>query len=107
MQFNVAKFFGLDVIGVDLDSTLIQYANENFELSNEKQYKFYNDDMRDFCSNTKEINSDVLVLANSIYYIPKNDFILMLKNIKQNSLIKEDSTLLFVLEAQKDYRNKR
>lgn len=99
--------FGLDVIGVDLDSNLIQYANENFELSNEKQYKFYNEDMRIFCSNTKEINSDVLVLANSIYYIPENDFILMLRNIKQNLLIKEDSTLFIRFRSPNDYRNKK
>lgn len=99
--------FGLDVIGVDLDCTLIQYANENFELLNEKQYEFYNDDMRNFCYNTKNINSDVLVLSNSIYYIPKNDFISMLRNIKQNMLIKENSTLFIRFRCLKDYRNKK
>lgn len=94
------------VIGVDLDKTLIEYANANFkELNQDIKYKFYTEDMRDFCQNQKKLDADGLILANSIYYIPKSDFILMLKNIKKNSLIKRDIPLFIRFRLPDDFRN--
>jgi len=94
------------VIGVDLDKTLIEYANANFkELNQDIKYKFYTEDMRDFCQNQKKLDTDGLILANSIYYIPKSDFILMLQNIKINSLIKRDIPLFIRFRLPDDFRN--
>jgi len=95
-----------DVIGVDLNENLIEYANENFALMNSKQpYKFYKNDMRTFCAKNSNINADVLVLANSIYYIPKQDFKTVLKDIKQNSLIRHNIPLFIRFRDIDDFRN--
>ncbi|WP_228255621.1 class I SAM-dependent methyltransferase [Aliarcobacter butzleri] len=89
-NLNLPYQYNNNVIGVDFNSELIKFAKENFiNLKQEEEYEFYNDDMRKFCNNNKDINADVLVLPNSIYYIPKNDFIKLLKDIKVNNLIKK------------------
>jgi cyclopropane fatty-acyl-phospholipid synthase-like methyltransferase len=94
------------VIGIDLDNTLIKYANKNFQLQSLKNsYKFYTQDMREFCSDNTDILADVLVLANSLYYIQKEDFIKLLKDVKKNSLIKSESTIFVRFRNIDDYRN--
>ena len=99
--------FDNDVVGIDLNENLIDYANENFKSMVKENYKFYKDDMREFCKNTKDIKSDVLIMANSIYYVPKNDFIQLLNNIKNNRLIKENSTIFIRFRSPKDFRNNK
>lgn len=99
--------FDNDVVGIDLNENLIDYANENFKSMVKENYKFYKDDMREFCKNTKDIKSDVLIMANSIYYVPKNDFIQLLNNIKNNRLIKENSTIFIRFRSPKAFRNNK
>lgn len=72
------------VIGVDYNSNYIGFAEDNFPLYNqETSYSFTCEDMRTFVCD-KDYSVDVLVLANSIYYIPKEDFIKVLKQLKKN-----------------------
>lgn len=98
--------YGLDVMGVDLNDTLINFANDNFcNLQDKNSYKFISEDMREFCKNSSNINADILVLASSIYYIPKNDFIELLKNIKKNNLIKQNISLFIRFREIDDFRN--
>ena len=98
--------FNNSVIGVDSDNNLIDYANHNFNILNQKDsYKFYSQDMRHFCNTTSNIQADVLVLANSIYYISKNDFISLLKDIKQNNLIKSNIPFFIRFRDIDDFRN--
>jgi len=100
--------FENDVIGVDLDETLIGYANENFNNLNIKsKFDFKSIDMREFCANSFDIEADILVLANSIYYIPKNEFITLLKDIKQNNLIKSKIPFFIRFREIDDYRNNK
>jgi SAM-dependent methyltransferase len=100
--------FNNSIVGVDLDATLIQYANENFSsLEQQTPYFFYVQDMRDFCKEKKEIFADILILANSIYYIPKNDFISLLQNIKKHSLIKEKIPFFIRFREVDDFRNQK
>lgn len=99
--------YDFDVFGVDLNTLLIAYANENFKQLNKKNYQFYNEDMRTFCSNKIEIKSDILILANSIYYIPKNDFVLMLRDIVKNNIIKDNTILFLRFRTPLDFRNKK
>lgn len=96
-----------DIFGVDLNPTLIEYANENFKNMNNKKYNFCNEDMRDFCKNNSDLKSNVLILANSIYYISKNDFIEMLRNIKKNNLIQRNATIFIRFRTPHDFRNKK
>ena len=100
--------FKNQVIGIDYNTQLIEHANENFTSQNSQtDFKFYTDDMRTFCQNNKNINADVLVLASSIYYIPKEDFVLMLKNIIKNKLIKKNIPFYLRFRLPNDFRNNK
>ena len=99
--------FDNHVIGIDLDDGLIEDANHNFELlKQDTKYSFHIDDMRDFCESKDSIDADSLILANSIYYIPKSDFIKVLQNIKKNSLIKKNIPFFIRFRLPDDFRNK-
>ncbi len=105
-NLNLPYQYNNNVIGVDFNSELIKFAKENFiNLKQQEEYQFYNDDMRKFCNNNKDINADVLVLPNSIYYIPKNDFIKLLKDVKVNNLIKEEIPFFIRFREIDDFRN--
>lgn len=81
-NLNLAYQFGNRVIGVDFDQISIEHAQYNFSsLKQENEFQFFCDDMRQFVKNNT-LSIDVLSLANSIYYIPKNDFVEVLRNIK-------------------------
>lgn len=93
------------VVGVDLDATLIEYANENFtSLKKNTSFNFYAKDMREFCANSSKIQADVLLLISSIYYIPKEDFIKLLKNIKNKKLIKKNIPFFIRFRELDDFR---
>lgn len=97
--------FENDVVGVDLNDTLINYANENFSTLNKKnRFNFFSLDMRDFCENSSKIQADVLLLISSIYYIPKEDFIKLLKNIKNKELIKKNIPFFIRFRELDDFR---
>ena len=100
--------FDNDIIGVDLNKSLIDFANYNFnQLDTNNSYSYVCEDMRKFCQNETNINTDVLVLANSIYYIPKNDFINLLKNIKNKNLIKTNIPFFIRFRLPNDFRNNK
>jgi len=96
------------VLGVDMDQQSIFYANENFKILNQNtKFQFFNTDMRKFCKEQKNLYADVLILANSIYYIPEDDFINMLKNIIENKLIKENVPFFIRFREIDDFRNNK
>jgi len=98
--------FNNEVVGVDMDSTLIEYAKHNFSHCNqEDSYNFKVEDMRYFCKEQKNLAADVLVLANSVYYIPKEDFIVLLQNIVKKKLIKENIPFFIRFRLPDDFRN--
>lgn len=98
--------FNNPVIGVDMDSVLIKYANSNFKrLSQDCKYDFKSSDMRKFCNENSNIQADVLVLCSSIYYIPKNDFLALIQNIQKNNLIKKEIPFFIRFREIDDFRN--
>jgi len=100
--------FDNSVVGVDMDKTLISYAEHNFALGKSScACDFVVDDMREFCKNKKDIYADVLVLANSIYYIPQDDFVLLLRNVLKNNLIKKDIPFFVRFRLVDDFRNNK
>lgn len=100
--------FNNDVVGVDLDTQLIEWADANFAtLQQQNKYKFSILDMRNFCETSSGIKADVLVLANSIYYIPKDEFITLLHNVKRNNLIKENIPFFLRFRELDDFRNNK
>jgi hypothetical protein len=97
--------YDFEVIGVDLDNTLISYANENFSILNKtNRFTFILQDMRSFCDISENIYADILVLANSVYYISKSNFILLLKSIKKNQLIKKKIPFFIRYRGVDDFR---
>jgi cyclopropane fatty-acyl-phospholipid synthase-like methyltransferase len=83
-NISLAYEYDNNVIGVDYNKELISFANDNFKLiRNNNSFNFVYEDMRHFIKDYKE-KIDVLIMANSIYYISKEDFIDLLKNIKKN-----------------------
>jgi len=102
----LASSYCHDVIGVDLDKNLISNAMENYKLSKFSNfYNFYHMDMMKYCQLNRDVNSEVLVLANSVYYISKNHFIELLRNIKNNYIIKKNSLIFLRFRNLNDYRN--
>jgi len=100
--------FANNVIGVDMDETLIGFANNNFNSFTKKgDYIFSAEDMRSFCAREKNIYADVLVLANSIYYISKSELIELFENIRNNNLIKKNILLFIRFRELDDFRNKK
>ena len=98
--------YGFNTIGVDSNPDLCEFGNENFSrLAQSNSYQFHAQDMREFCHNSADIRADVLVLASSIYYIPQNDFILLLNNIKKNHLIKQNIPFFIRFREIDDFRN--
>jgi hypothetical protein len=98
--------YNFTTLGVELNETLCEYANDNFNnLCENHNYTFHAQDMREFCHNSANIQADVLVLASSIYYIPQEDFILLLKDIRQNNLIKQNIPFYIRFREVDDFRN--
>ncbi|MCX6052216.1 MAG: class I SAM-dependent methyltransferase [Campylobacterales bacterium] len=94
-----------EVIGVDFDSTLISYANSNFEqMKSQTKYEFYQDDMREFVKSHHNLLADVLLLPSIIYYISKDDLKIFLQDIVANKLIKKSAMLYIRLRTPKDFR---
>ncbi|RUR08124.1 class I SAM-dependent methyltransferase [Legionella sp. km772] len=93
------------VIGVELDPLLVEYANHNFKLYNQDNaYDFIAQDMRIFCQEQKELLADILVLANSLYYIPKSDFIKLLEDLSANHLIQTKAPFFIRFRNLDDFR---
>ncbi|WP_086251574.1 MULTISPECIES: class I SAM-dependent methyltransferase [Campylobacter] len=104
---NLALFASYDyeVIGVELDAQNVENANFNFSnVYGFDKFNFINQDMREFCKNTKDLKSDVLLIPNVINYITKSDFIKLLENIIQNKLIKSNSDFFIRARSLKDHR---
>jgi len=100
--------YGNHVLGIDYNSQLIQYANKNFEIlhkNNTFEYNFYTDDMRNFVLEHYRLESDVLSLPNIINYIPKEDFLSFLKNLKKNKLYKKGALFFIRWRSPRDFRN--
>ena len=101
----LAYEYAHSVVGVDFEPMLIEYANENFALLNKNNsYDFYAEAMREFCASSSDIQADVLLLISSIYYIPKEDFIKQLQNIKCNKLIKKNIPFFIRVRELDDFR---
>jgi len=100
--------FKNNIIGVDLDRTLIDYANQNFKLlQSEVKFQFYNENMIDFCNKNLSLKIDALILANSIYYIEKENFITLLQNINKNNFLNENIPFFIRFRATDDFRNNK
>ncbi|MGB5793119.1 methyltransferase domain-containing protein, partial [Poseidonibacter sp.] len=94
-----------NVIGVDFDSTLIEYAKHNFQLiANTSKYNFYDTDIREYVKNNCNLKIDILLLPSVIYYIDKNSFINLLDNLISNQLLRESIPFYIRFRTIRDFR---
>jgi len=101
----LASSYNHHVIGVDLDEKLIGNAIENYQISKfTSEYNFYHMNMMQFCQLNRDVNSEVLLLANSVYYISKSHFVELLRNIKNNCLIQKNSLIFLRFRNLNDHR---
>ncbi|VAW49910.1 hypothetical protein MNBD_GAMMA04-24 [hydrothermal vent metagenome] len=97
--------YGNHVVGVDLNASSIEHANDNFTMvQNEHEFQFYAEDMRDFVLKHKSLQADVFLLPSVACYITRADFIQFLQSVKCNQLIKSSVPFYIRLRTPKDYR---
>ena len=94
--------YGNDVIGFDVNEELTRFANDNFGgFEARGNYTFFCEDMRDaVCKIRRQI--DVLVLANSIYYISEEELIKMLQLLREKCVA--DALFFLRFRTPEDYR---
>ncbi len=94
-----------EVIGVDYNKTLIEYAKYNFKLlKGNQKYNFFSDDIRMYADKHKDIYCDVLSLPNIINYIPKINFIHFLDQCSHNKLYKDNADFFIRFRTPRDFR---
>lgn len=104
---NLALFadYDYDVIGVELKPLNVENANFNFSnVYGFNKFNFINQDMREFCKDTRGLRADVLLIPNVANYITKIDFNKLLENIIKNELIKPNSDFFIRVRSIKDHR---
>lgn len=93
------------VIGIDIDPILTQFANDNFKLyEGESDFNFYTQDMMSFTNNHKNLNVDVFLLPNIINYLSKLDFISFLKLSREKNIYKDGADFFLRARSIKDFR---
>ncbi|WP_294962440.1 class I SAM-dependent methyltransferase [Sulfurimonas sp.] len=94
-----------EIIGVDIDSTLTEFANKNFKLyESNSSCAFYTQDMLSFINNHQNLNVDVFLLPNIINYLAKHEFIDFLKLSREKNLYKDYADFFLRARSIKDFR---
>ncbi len=97
--------YGHEVIGVDFDVTLIEYANSNFEkLNQDNSYHFYADDMKNYVHKSKNLNVDVFLLPNIVNYLTTDEFVNFLDSVVESGMIKKGADFFIRARSIKDFR---
>lgn len=93
------------VIGVDIDHSLTEFANENFKLyESNNDFSFYTQNMMNFINEHQDLNVDVFLLPNIINYLSKLEFISFLHLAREKNLYKNGSDFFLRARSIKDFR---
>ena len=108
---NIMLFYqyGWDVTGVDNASILIEQANRNFlKVQNESgltnSFHHFCDDMANFVTSYSGPEVDVLLLPHSIYYLPHDKIVTLVRQCKTKGIIKDGTILFLTVRTPEDYR---
>ena len=104
---NLALFASYDYecLGVDLNKENIENANFNFkEVIKANKFSFFAEDMLSFVKENKGLRADILLIPNVINYLKREDFLALLKDIKENELYKKGADFFLRTRSIKDYR---
>jgi len=101
--------YGWDVVGVDISSSVINNALENFskykdEYRLQNAFTFICDDMVNFTNNHRENKYDSLIFASSIYYMHPDKISELLKNIRDNEMLVNKADIYIRIRTTADYR---
>lgn len=108
---NLSLFYqyGWDVTGVDIEKNAIKMAENNFERSRKSYglsnpYRFHAQDMVKFVDAYPGTKFDVLLLANSIYYLNYPEILELMAQIKKKNVIAKGSLIFVRVRSTRDYR---
>lgn len=109
---NLMMFYqyGWKVFGVDNNELLIKKAKSNFSKCQtnyrlSETFQFFVKDMIEFAADyNRSSPSDVLLLSNSICYLDYRQIINLFFKIKENEIIKNNSSIFIRTRTPQDYR---
>lgn len=87
--------FGFNVTGVDISKESLKYIEENFDCAN---LTLINKDVREF--EIEKNKYDLILSSNVLHFIPKEDFLKIIKKIKEN--LKEGGLIYISVFSKKD-----
>lgn len=87
--------FGFNVTGVDISKEYLKYIEENFDCSN---LTLINKDVREF--EIEKNKYDLILSSNVLHFIPKEDFLKIIKKIKEN--LKDDGLIYISVFSKED-----
>ena len=87
--------FGFNVTGVDISNESLKYIEENFDCSN---LTLINKDVREF--EIEKNKYDLILSSNVLHFIPKEDFLKIIKKIKEN--LKDDGLIYISVFSKED-----
>ena len=91
--------FGFNVTGVDISNESLKYIEENFDCSN---LTLINKDVRKF--EIEKNKYDLILSSNVLHFMPKEDFLKIIKKIKEN--LKEDGLIYLSVFSKEDPSSK-
>ena len=87
--------FGFNVTGVDISNESLKYIEENFDCAN---LTLINKDVRKF--EIEKNKYDLILSSNVLHFIPKEDFLKIIKKIKEN--LKDDGLIYISVFSKED-----
>lgn len=91
--------FGFNVTGVDISNESLKYIEENFDCAN---LTLINKDVREF--EIEKNKYDLILSSNVLHFMPKEDFLKIIKKIKEN--LKEDGLIYLSVFSKEDPNSK-
>ena len=99
--------YNWNIMGVDINSKLIDAANFNFKHLNKNNFRFKTNDMVKFIKKYNGEKFDCFLLPSSLYYLSEEQIVELLKLIQDKKILKKKCFVYFRVRLDDDYRLKR
>ena len=97
--------FGASITGIDIDQEALEQAKHNFGyISKSGKFELYLKDLRHPVGFINNLRANVFILASSVYYVSKLEFIEFLDDIMANNALENNSFLYIRVRSKKDFR---
>lgn len=104
---NLSLFasYGWECLGVDLSAQNVANGEFNFKnVLKAEKFSFFNENILDFPKAHPNTKADVFLIPNVINYLPREDFIALLKNSREFGVYKENALFFLRTRSVRDYR---